>query len=124
VSASEKTNYALKIKLMDDPSEFVNSLDPGELLEAGSTFNLSTIFYQVHLSLSLLFSQIVSGFRNLVARRAVTWGRAGGLLAIMVVEGMKEGRKRKIHWSLMTLMFLLVCSIGTACIASKEEDPR
>jgi hypothetical protein len=41
------TNYALKIKLMDDPHEFTNSTDPEELLEAGSTFNLSNIFYQV-----------------------------------------------------------------------------
>jgi hypothetical protein len=46
-SANEKTNYALKIKLMDDPTDLANSVDPGELLEAGSTFNLSNIFYQV-----------------------------------------------------------------------------
>jgi tetratricopeptide (TPR) repeat protein len=44
------TNYALKIKLMDDPNEFVNSVDPEELLEAGSTFNLSNIFYQVRMA--------------------------------------------------------------------------
>lgn len=42
-------NYALKIKLMDDPNEFINSKDPEELLEAGCTFNLSNIFYQVRV---------------------------------------------------------------------------
>jgi hypothetical protein len=32
-----------------DPTDLANSVDPGELLEAGSTFNLSNIFYQVSL---------------------------------------------------------------------------
>ncbi len=40
-------NYPLKIKLMDDPNEFLNSTDPEELFEAGSTFNLENIFLQV-----------------------------------------------------------------------------
>lgn len=46
-SSTNPINYALKIKLMNNPNEFVTSNDPEELLEAGSTFNLSNIFYQV-----------------------------------------------------------------------------
>lgn len=48
-------NYALKIKLMDDSNEFVNSTDPIELFEAATIFNLKNLFLQVFYYSLLLF---------------------------------------------------------------------